>query len=90
MGNGQSLGDDAKAVYDAARRGDCAEMARLAQLGAGLEWRDAKGRTPLIAAVAMAKHAAVKQARAPRAAATARQATSARRGGGRFRRRRAR
>ena len=63
MGASQSLGDDAQALYDAARKGDTAEVARLAQLGAGLEWRDSKGRTPLLAAVAMNKHAAVKQAR---------------------------
>ena len=66
MGSGQSIGDDARALYDAARQGDAAEVARLAQLGAGLEWRDAKGRTPLLAAVALGKHKAVQQARPPR------------------------
>ena len=71
MGAGQSLGDDAAALYEAARRGDTAEVARLAQLGTGLEWRDGKGRTPLLAAVALNKHAVVKQARATRSSAAA-------------------
>ena len=71
MGASQSLGDDAEKLYDAARKGDTAEVARLAQLGTGLEWRDAKRRTPLLAAVALNKHAVVKQARALRSSAAA-------------------
>ena len=64
MGSAQSIGDDARLLYDAARRGDTAEVARLARLGAGLEWRDSKGRTPLMAATALSKRAVVEQARA--------------------------
>lgn len=72
MGAAQSLGDDARAVYDAARRGDEAEVARLAQLGAALEWRDSKGRTPLMAAVALGHRGVVRQARSAGGGHTAR------------------
>jgi hypothetical protein len=58
MGNAESsLGDGSKELYAAAKRGDAGEVQRLAAAGAGLEYRDAKGRTPLVAAV-VAGHSA--------------------------------
>ena len=47
MGAASSSGSGAEAVYAAARAGDAQRIVLLAEQGAGLEWRDAKGRTPL-------------------------------------------
>ncbi len=63
MGNAESTADGSKELYTAAKRGDADEIGRLHAHGAGLEFRDAKNRTPLMMAVAQGHHAACHQVR---------------------------
>ena len=50
MGNTESTGDASRDLYNAAKRGDVQTLQAMHRAGAGLEWRDAKGRTPLMVA----------------------------------------
>jgi hypothetical protein len=72
MGNAESSGDASKALYSAAKHGDTAEVSRLHAGGAGLEFRDAKGRTPLQVAVIAGAHGVCHRVRAERRALSVR------------------
>jgi hypothetical protein len=50
MGNTESTGDASRDLYNACKRGDIAAVQALHRGGAGLEWRDLKGRTALMVA----------------------------------------
>lgn len=63
MGAEQSLPDAGRDLAAAARRRDCALVARLAAQGASLEYRDAKFRTPLLEACAHGHYAVAAEVR---------------------------
>lgn len=48
MGQAASTTSASQALYASAKTGCAADVQRLAATGAGLEWRDQKGRTPLM------------------------------------------